>query len=1136
MVKLRILLGALCLYTSMFAQTFTSSITGIITDPTGAVIPRAEVTLTDTKTNATRNVSTNELGRYTFSQLLASNYSLRVKATGFGELIRSGIELTASTHAEVDLTLGLRGLAETVEVTAAAPLLNTQSASSSSALDSQILNQLPQPGRNVMGLAVFTAGISYAQGFMAGVASDQNTARFNIGGVRQNSTPVLIDGIPSLSMDWGGLIAQPAVEDVQEVQVSKSAYEAQYGRTGGGVVSMTTKAGTQQYHGTLFEYFRNNRLNANSFWNNLNNAPLAKTTRNQYGGNFAGPIWRAKRITGLFGYEGFKNPSSSSVTRTVPTDLQRQGDFSQTFNGNETLQVIYDPSTTRPNPSRPGEFIRDPFPGNRVPVNSFDPIAVKYLAGIPPATGPGHSTTHANNYFSSGVYRTSSTRYDARLDWAVTDKLSFFGRATKARNVDKGPIFIQGFGNTTQYQINPRFVLGAGATYIVSPTMVATLLVGAGHWDENYPNVNYGFDFKSLGFPASVASMIQAPVPPSVSLGSSYSGYGDNWFRHSIRNNYTVQLSVSKELVSHSIKFGWSLELQQGNFHDVHSASFNFHNNGTAGPDPYNRTGLTGNGFASMLIGFGESGAVPMTLDPAGEDAYHALYVQDSWKATRKLTVSYGIRWEVQPARTERFNRLSYLDLDSVNPIGQEAGLPNLKGGLAFASPSHRSPWSAPLNNWAPRVGLAYSLTKNLVVRAGYGIFYQKTSVDDAGASSNGFSADTPWVTSLDGGLTPFNLWSSAFSQGISAPPGSALGLKTLVGSDIRGFTQVRPTPYVQQYSFDLQYALGDTMVVEAGYSGIQGRKMTWPGPFSLNQLPDSALALGTALQQSVPNPFQGIIKSGPLSGPTVLYGQLLRPYPQFNSVGALMVGASSSFNAFSTKLTRRLSNGLTAIASYQFSKSIDNASESTTWIGDVPLRNFNDASLDRSIGSHDIPHSFALAFSYAVPIGRGLRFGSHINRLLDAVVGGWSTSGIYKLESGQPMHFGYADNTNSYNQGIQEPNISDRSKLKLSNPTRLAWFNTSVFTDPAKFTYGNAPRYVGEVRGSRNNNLDLGVHKSFSPMEKLRLQLRAELFNAFNRNRFSNPNGTLGSNSFGQITGSFNRPREVEVGLRLSF
>jgi hypothetical protein len=1131
--SLETLFAASYLSGCLLGQTFTANITGTVTDPAGASVVGAQTVLKNTSTGETRRGVTNELGRYTFSQILPSSYELTVTKEGFRASVQTGVQVTPNQTAEVNIQLQLGGMSERVEVSAAAILLDTQTSNQSSTMNRSMLESLPVANRSA--LALVTATIAGGTGANQNTNDDQNVGRFNLFGGRRDSSAILIDGVSATAGDWGGLIAQPGADTVQDLQVIRNTYEAQYGRTGAGVINMTTKGGTDQYHGSAFEYFRNDHLNANDFWSNLNNRPKAKYTRNQWGASISGPIWKSKHLFGLFSFEKSRYGQPSTRLTTLPTDLERQGNFSRTLNANGTVQAVFDPTSTRPDPARPGYFIRDQFANNTVPSSQWDRIGKNYLAFIPLPNIPGDPVTHANNYYGSGSSIYYNWRTDFRVDWAHSEKHQMWVRMTKGYSHDEyGAVFWAPQVDTALVQNHPRYLISFGNTFIVTPTLVVNATLGGGRWFENWPSRGWGYGLDTFGFSTELAKQADVPTAPNVSM-TNYSNFGYTRNLVLARNNFNAQVNVTKELNAHSIKFGWILENQQLNRNDGYGPSFAFTQVLTSGPDPNITDGKSGNAFASLLLGAGASGSAQISGRPATTDRYHALYAQDAWKVTKKLTINYGVRYEIQKARTERFNRQAWLETQLSNPIGQMVGLPNVKGGLRYADGSTRAPYDTPYNNLAPRLGIAYKIMDKIVVRAGYGITYLRgiSTYLEVSSSNDGYTLSTPWVTSLDGGRTVNNYWVNAFPNGIARPPGSKNGALQQVGLAVNEFVRARPTPYLQNFSLDLQYQLGANAVAELGYAGSQGRKQIGP-MWQMNQLPDSLMSMGNALLDNVTNPFYGTITTGDLSGKTVQRGQLLRPYPQFTSVNELIPGNStSSFNSVYGKLTRQIGRAMTVMASYQFSKAIDNVSENASGT----VRDYYNLALERSISGHDFPHSVVLTYRYEFPVGKGRALGSSMAPVLQGILGNWSLSGVYTYNSGLPLSFTTSNNTYNFGTGgTQYPNIADRKLLVIDNPSRTAWFNTKALSQPANFTYGNAARYVSEVRRDSTNNMDVSIAKVFPIREKVRLQFRAEAFNTFNRNQFAAPVTNLSLTTFGTISTSTSTPRNMQLALRLDF
>jgi hypothetical protein len=1141
MLKRRIVLGVFFILGAVatsFGQTFTGSVTGVVTDPTGAVLPNAGIVVTNTATGEVRRGKTDEEGRYRFSQLLPSTYTVKASLAGFKDYLRNGVVVGTNETLEVNVQLELGQASETVEVSGETPLLDTQTPTQAVTLDSRLIEELPISVRNPFVLTHSTAGVVAVRTGVSDSLGDQDHGRIAVNGGRDETVLILVDGVPSTATDWGGLIAAPGVDSVKEMQIIRNTYDAQFGRSGGGVVNVSTKGGSQRgIHGTLFEYLRNDNLDANTFFNNRNNRPLPEFKRNQFGFNVGAPIWKSKRLSGFFGYEGLRQGTPTSLTTTVPTELERNGDFSQTFNANGSLVVIYDPLTTRPDPARPGRFIRDPFPGNRIPANRFDRVGANVVKLYPLPNQPGNANTRINNFFKTGTNFADIDRYDARVDWARSDNHSLYVRVTRSKQNSDPPRF---FGNpaaeTNGDSGNERYQVSIGNTFFFSPKFIANIQIGGGSWSEIDLSRGRDSDPTALGFAPELVRQFYAPISPEFSIGN-YSSLGNQNALYNRRHVINFQANFTRELTSHSIKFGANYEMSQHSRYSGTAPLFGFDRFFTSGPDPDARVNTAGNSIASLLLGTGASGNLPVPVDPFREQPYWAFFAQDTWNVNRRLTLNYGLRYELQQARTERHNRVNYFDYNAVNPIGQQVGLPNLKGGIVFVNDDNPAPWDAPRNNFAPRFGFAYKVTDRLVARGGFGIFYLKTTAArTATFGTQGFSVSTPWTPSIDGGRTPQDYLGNPFPNGTVPATGASLGLLTQVGLSVETYQRDNPTPYMQQYSLDLQYQINRAMVVELGYVGNQGRKLNYGYNFEMNQLPDSALALGSALLEQVPNPFFGAIRIGTLSNRTVQRGQLLRPYPQFTSVQIFDVkGASSSYNGFVAKLTRRFSEGLTLTASYQFSKAIDNASEDQGWeIGDR-ARNFNNLAIERSISGHDVPHDLAVNFIYELPIGRKKPLGGDLPAVVDAVVGGWQVSGIFKRSSGLPLMFSATNNTNSFG-GSQFPNVSDIKAAKLDERTIDRWFNPAVFSQPPQFTFGNAPRFFSNLRADGINNWDISLSKNFRFLERARAQFRAEFFNAFNRVQFSAPNTSVAAQNFGQVTGQRNRARNIQFALRINF
>ncbi len=1026
-------------------------------------------------------------------------------------------------------------VSQTVEVSAAVSMLDTQTANRAITLDQQTVLDLPVNARNPFALVHANAGVIAVRTGISQATQDQNHNRFSMNGGRGQAGLTLIDGVPAAAVDWGGLIASPSVDSVQEVNIARNQFDAQFGKSDGGVVNMITRGGQNDFHGSLFEFLRNNVLDANAWQNNRAGLPRVSFQRNQFGAAVGGPISRSKRLFFFGAYEGLRQGSPGTNTSTLPTAAQRTGDFSDTRNADGSLSVIYNPFSTRPNPNGAG-VVRDPFPNNQIPANLLNPIAQKVLALYPQPNAPGDAFTRTRNFNASGKTVTVNDRIDGRIDWAKSESWTMFGRFTKAWQENIAPEFFGNGADTNFSDVNPRHQVVIGSTYTPSPSWVINAVLGSGRWRENQNSPSTGLNGTALGFSPSLVSQFQTETYPEFTM-TNYATLNNRRYLNSARETHNLQLNITNERGSHSLKFGWISELARLNSTDFNTPTFGFTRGLTAGPVAVQNSTTSGDAIASLLLGVGASGAAPISAATATTAMYHGAYFQDSWRATRRLTLHLGIRWEVQPGRTERYDRSNWFDTQITNPLSQQTGL-QLKGGLEFASSDNREAWQTTWANFAPRFGMAYKITDKLVFRGGYGIFYPQTG----GSGRDGFSTSTAWNSTVGGdGINPNlgSLLSNPYPNGINQPVGSSRGLLTQVGETVNAFFYDHPLGYVQSFSSDFQYEITSGMVLEAGYTGTQGRKLLFGTGQQANQLHPSFLSQGTALDQQVANPFFGVIQTGALAGATVPRHRLLRPHPQFLGVNVSgeIPGASSSFNALVARFHWRASASLNFLSTYQWSKAIDNASEWQGWEVADQLRDFYNLEVDRSISAHDIPQSFVNTLVYELPVGKGRKFGSDMHPVANAVIGGWQVSTIVRFSSGLPLGFTAPNTLTNYGFQVQRPNVTDLNAAAVENPTPDRWFNTAAFSAPGQFEIGNAPRWVPNIRFGPTKHADFAILKNFRWGESIKAQFRGEMFNFTNTPQFGRANTTFGSGDFGRVTGTTNvGPRNIQLGLRVQF
>lgn len=1140
--------------TNLLGQAFTGSITGLITDPNQAAVQGANVSLRNAANGETRRGKSGGDGGFVLPQLPPANYILSVEAKGFKLFVTKEFTLRANQAAEVNASLSLGQITETVEVEGAALQLDTQSANQSFTMSSNSILALPASTRSPFVAVHSMAGVTSMSVALSAGPQDQNLARFAFNGGREMSGLILIDGIPATSGDWGALLATPSVESIQEVQVARNSYDAEFGKSGGGIVSIVTRGGSNEYHGSAFEFLRNDNLDANAWANNRAGRPRVEFKRHQYGGNFSGPLWKSKGLFFLTTIEGLRQGSPTTSLQTVPTLLERAGDFSQTRNGNGEMPGIFDPLTTRMNPA--GGSQRTAFPGNRIPLSRQDGVGGKVIALFPlPNAIPTNAVTQANNFFGAASAIVNNGRSDGRIDWNKNERIRVNGRVTYAEQTTVNPRFYGKGADVASEGTSPRFHATLGATWIPSPFFVLNVTVGSGRWREEALPISLvdGVTATNIGLPAALVSQFDSPHLPQFNI-AGYAQLSNGRVLNFPRRTDTAQINASQELGKHSLKFGFSIEHSYLNSTDVRSADFAFDRGMTSGPNAAVSSAVSGNSIASLFLGTGigasaagatggntaVNNSVTNRVRPAALTRYFGIYTQDNWRVSRRLTLNAGLRYEQQLPRTERFGRYNYFDYDVRNPLTDRTGLP-LRGGLVFTSSGQTQLDST---NIAPRAGFAYKVTSKVVARGGYGIFFLQAccSAVQGGpaAGTDGYSVSTNWVTSQGGdGITPQDLLSNPFPNGLNKPAGASLGLLTQTGSDVIAVQRERKTGYTQNFSFDLQFELGRQSVLEVGYSGVLGRRLNLGNPSNINQLPSEYLSSGNLLNDQVTNPFFGIFPSGVFSGRTVPRHRLLRPYSQFNVVelNGDTPGASSNFNALYIKYSKTFFDGFTVLSSYQFSKALDDASENQGWLINERFRDVYNRRLDRSHSAHDVPHSFAASIIYALPVGRGAKFGANMPRALDWIAGGWNLSTTLRFASGLPLRLEAANALATYGYSILNAQVSNFSDLASANRRPESWFNTSAVRSPAPFSLGNAPRFLGALRADGTHHADVTLAKNWSLTERVSLQLRGEAFNVTNTPQFAPPGLTVGNADFGQTNGTrFNDRRNVQMGLKLLF
>src|SRR5262245_15208155 len=970
--------------TSLNAQTFTGSVSGTVRDVSGAILPGVNVTLINESTNQQRNQGTTESGDFTFPAVPPGTYRLEVEAGGFKRYLRPGIAVEVQQQVVVNPILQVGGVTEQVEVIAESPLIQPATSSLGQVIDNRKIIELPLSGRNTLGLIGLTSG-AQPVGQFGGIPARTNAYNqgfFSTSGSQVLTNETLIDGVPANAALFNAPAYVPIVDSVQEFKVQTNTLPAEFGRTGGGVVNIVTKSGGNDVRATAYEFFRNKNLSANNWFNERAGTPKPLSTLNQFGGTLGGPLSRQKSFW-FASYEGLREDRGLTQIFTVPTPEQLVGDFSRTFNSAGQLVLIYDPRTTRPDPNNPTRFIRDPFPGNRIPADRLDPVAVNIRSLWAAPNTPGTSSG-ANNFIGNGAARNVQNQFAVRVDHSVSPRQNLSIRFAMS-NVQRGAVDF--FGNGAGW-VNPGGggvpldfnARNASADY--TWTMSSTLLFNARYgFVRQIVGKNpalTGIDLTTVGFPAAFNDQIFFRAMPAFqpsgfrAIAPATSDLIDR-----TDNTHAFQASLTKVLARHTLKSGLDFRLMPiGELQpNAPQGVFNFDARFT-GADPLSTSASSGNGIASFLLGFPSSGSIDFNPLLSISSTYFAGYVQDDIKVSAKLTLNVGLRYEVETGRRERDDRLSWFDPNVPSPIASRVGLPNLPGGLQFAGVggNPRRQKDTDFNNLGPRGGFAFSVTDKTVVRGGYGVFYLPMTGDDTGRNlgGEGFFAATSYVSSLDGGVTPAGRLSNPFPNGLNQPPGSSQGLLTLLGQDIITVFRDDRSAYAQEWNVDVQRELPWAFLFDVAYAGMKSDKL--PIDIQLNQLPEQYMALGPLLLERVPNPFVGLISVGTLSEPTVTRGQLLRPFPQFGGINVRAVHEGSSiYHSLQTKVEKRFSRGFSLLGAYTLSRVLTNVgSRLAINFANPGIQNSYNLDAERAPGNVDVRHRVVVSYNWELPFGSG--------------------------------------------------------------------------------------------------------------------------------------------------------------------
>lgn len=1147
----RLLALGILVATTLAAQT--ASITGRVTDSTGAGVPGARVIAVSAASASETVVETNDQGLYSLPALQPGTYNISVTKTGFQTLRENGLQLAVQQVARLDLALQIGQVSESVEVQAQGIVLESETATTGQVIQSKQVSELPLLGRNTYSLAMLVPGVRPSAGVNQLVVDQISTVSYAINGQRANANEFLLDGAPNSAPSQNQPVINANPDTVQEFKVETNSFAAEYGRAAGGVFNVITRSGTNDYHFSLYEFFRNDKLNANDFFANLSGQKPPPFKFNQFGGTIGGPVaiphlYNGRNKTFFFvSVESVRFVQGLTFVATVPRPTELGGDFSNMKTGAGAAITIYDPLTTAANPA--GGSVRQPFAGNIIPPSRINPVSAKVLKFFPAQNAAcGNPFTCVNNFARTDGNRVNKDTVSYRVDHHFNDSNRLFARysADDSPFIRAAPYGPDNSGSPgTGPQTFGRRNSVVEDTHVFTASLLATVRYSYTRLSNFRSAFSEGFDIATLGFPASLGPQLVPRAFPNFGInGYSASSSIPNIITGGTlgatdvirlgNDTHAAEATLTKNISRHTLKTGFDFRVIR--FNNLQTGAntpvFNFTQAFTQGPNPAASSATAGHSLASFLLGDPASGSITPSPAVANQTKYYAGFVQDAYKVSNKLTLNLGLRWEMETPRTDRFNQLTNFDYSASPPLNAP-GL-NLHGVLTFTGvngiPRTNTKYDA--NNFAPRFGFAYQVTPKTVVRGGGGVFYSSITGIGSGPGAfgiSGFQNTTTMLTSVgNAGLVPLNTLTNPFPSGLLAATGSSLGPATLLGQGITFTDRGNVTPYSVQWSFNIQRELPGAILTEVGYAGSRGLKL--PQNLTLNQLPDSALALGDALRTQVPNPFFGQISSGILAGATVTRAQLLRPYPQFDGVtSANTTWASSIYHSLTAKVEKRYSRGLTVLVSYTYSKAMDIGISSFAGepTGGAGLQNYNNLRAERSVSELDQTNRFVFNTVYEIP------FFKNSQGIANKVLGGWGIGGIFLAYSGSPLGVGSAVNNTFSQGGGQRPNWTGLSPV-LSNPTWQRWFDTTQFTAPAPYAFGNSARTYTGLRGAPNRGVDMSVLKNTKLLEKLNLQFRAEFFNLTNSPRFAPPNVTQGSAQFGIVSAMENQPRVIQLALKL--
>jgi len=1162
-----------------FGQRDLGTITGTIVDPQGSGVPKAKVTILENATGITYTVTSSDTGEFARPLLKPGTYSVTVEAVGFRKAEQKGVLVTAGERIGVNIGLQLGDINQTVEVASTAPLLQTESAAQGANVNMAAVAQLPLGGqRTFTYLARLAPGVLPAEqgardaqggGFAANGVRSTGENNFLLNGVDNNVN--VIDFINQTSYVIG-----PSVEAIGELHILTNGYNAEYGRAAGGVLDAQLKSGTNQVHGVLFENLQNTSLDANRWENNWSNLPRPPVKQNQFGAAAGGPIIKNKLF--IFGdYQGTRIKTAGGVVQnlgfgglyTIPTPAMINGDFSGILGpslGTDPISgqtvfynQIFDPTTTRCLSNcgtSNATYTRDPFPGNKIPVNKMDPAARKIAALYPAPNQPLKLNDYPQQDYAVLTPGTLTTdQGDGRVDYHLSEKDSLFGSISWSNTSKTNTAPFQGALDGANFYGASESDLGRNAqisyTRIWKPSLISETRIGFSRLVTARTQANAETDaFTAMGIGGYNPTGPLNGGLPQFGLGR-YSQIGANdWLpTKEYSNVWDFIQNVALTKGKHALKFGAEYRPIRFPFFQVPypHGEMNFSNNETALPSNLSDKGSpgskggsfsndTGDPIASFLLGSLNGGQISTTNFISSTRKAWAFYAQDDWKVTPKLTVQLGVRYELWSPIGEQFGRQSNFNFDTRTldiPKGpnQDAPLPpNFNTSYTFGGITYKPlfpsvkvsrglvdqyliPWDK--YDIGPRIGIAWNIREKTVIRAAFGIFYGGEE-QQGGNPNRGESApfnESPQLNRPSGvnGFDPNPFFANGnWTNGIATGfPVSVFTTQPVSSLQFRSVAQDFRNPMVQKWNLTLQQELPSQMALEVGYQGNHSSHQLLQPDF--NAFPN----LGTTAS---------------------INSNDLRPLPEFGSISGTATFGFGNYDALTAKLDKRFSRGLQFVSAYTWGHAMANSGTTLSGSSGFGYRDNTNISTSYANAAWDIRHNFTTGFNYEIPFGRGKTYGGNMNRALDAIAGGWMVNGIFTFHTGQP----FTVRSNGC-QGVWASCFPDLVPGKDPNAAPSGgrrpgqWFDTSNFLPPASLTGGNLGLQTNY--GPSTRNVDFSIAKNFKFTERWRLQFRGESFNIANTPQFSLPNNNRQDPTFGVVTStSAGSERHIQFALRLEF